>query len=304
MGFNTTNLGLAGERVSDKFGNLRDGCPHKGTDFTSSRKPKEFTAGIYGKVIATNWNYGTITILPFHEPNYIVQYLHCSEFRVTENEIVQPWTVIGVTGETAPPGTGITGIHLHLQVEAPGTPTHSCWGSRNFTDPEKWDISNPLIGEWITVGNNTSGNQIVEETIIMRIMGDEIGDQVTVLRNKKVQYTRENGHICLITITQNWPDIEILERSTDKIKISVKQGIGSSTSSSSLCVIMPVRANPGLIDLQLIEPNKLKMFPNLIFERASSKNGKMNLSSYANNYGMGQFEEHLVDSTLAELHKE
>lgn len=271
MGFTTDILGLVD--VTSKFGKLRKGCPHKGTDFGSARRPMEFKAGIYGKVIGTNWNYGTITVTPFHSPDCRVQYLHCSEFRVTEGDLVQPWTIIGVTGDTAPPGTDITGVHLHLQVETPGQPTNLCWGDRNFTDPEKWNITNPLIGEWrVTTSNTTLSHQIVEETMLLRVLGDEVGAQLSCIRDKQVQHTRSDGQICIIKINQHWPNIQILERKHNTLKINVEQGNASWTSSSNkLCILTNLKAVASVSEIRLISQDQLEIDGRIVLKKVGLK---------------------------------
>lgn len=140
-GFTPASLGL--NNVTGKFGEPRNGCPHKGTDFGSGGIAKDFKAATNGKVIAPiAGDWGTITVKPFHDPESTVQYLHCSSIHVKIGDDVSKDTVIGTTGKTAPPGTSISGIHLHLQVFKSEPPAEPCWNdgsNRNFYDPELWN---------------------------------------------------------------------------------------------------------------------------------------------------------------------
>lgn len=139
-GFTMGKLGLV--NVTAKFGEPRDGCPHKGTDFGSSGVEKDFKAGINGKVVdPLGGDWGTITIKPDHDSTSTVQYLHCSSIAVKVGDKVTRNQVIGKTGKKVPTGSPVTGIHLHLQVFKEEDPEYACWGTtkRNFYDPEKWD---------------------------------------------------------------------------------------------------------------------------------------------------------------------
>ena len=175
MGFTASLLGLDGERVSSKFGTMRGSCPHKGTDFTSSKKPKPFKAGVFGKVVAPlDGKWGTITVIPFNEPTSRIQYLHCSKIKVKVGSIVTPWTVIGETGETAPPGRS-RGIHLHLQIVTTGKPPNDCWDGRNFSDPEKFDTHSSILGLWYRNSSATSGGIRKELRSSIDILADISG---------------------------------------------------------------------------------------------------------------------------------
>src|SRR5437867_1921699 len=106
MGFSPEVVSLFGERISGVFGEPRpNGCPHKGMDITSSGVPTLFTPGVFGRVAApVGGDWGTITVEPYSHPTTRIQYLHCSSIAVGLGDIVAPWSLIGATGATAPPG--------------------------------------------------------------------------------------------------------------------------------------------------------------------------------------------------------
>jgi hypothetical protein len=65
MGFSPNQVGLPGERITAKFGTHRGNCFHKGLDISSSRTPKAFTAGVYGRIIPPiGGPWGTVSVLP------------------------------------------------------------------------------------------------------------------------------------------------------------------------------------------------------------------------------------------------
>ena len=147
--FSPNSLGLSGERITALFGEDRNGCPHKGIDISSSRTSKPFSAGVFGIVgqpIGGQW--GTVTVNPLHAPSVRIQYLHCTNISVASGQLVTPWTVLGSTGATAPPNSGITGIHLHLQVQPPGSGAPPCWKGRYFVDPTKFSTPDLMRGTW------------------------------------------------------------------------------------------------------------------------------------------------------------
>jgi hypothetical protein len=150
MGFDPALLGLgAFGGITSHFMDPRDGCPHKGTDFSSGGTPQPFLAGVYGKVIqpsADQSQWCTIAVQPFNDPAATVQYLHASSVSVAVGNLVAPWTILGQTGQCSP--TPVP-IHLHVQVFYAGQPSQPCWGSgRNFVNPETWGIQSPLVGTW------------------------------------------------------------------------------------------------------------------------------------------------------------
>ncbi|TCC92190.1 M23 family metallopeptidase [Pedobacter frigiditerrae] len=138
-GFTVAKVGL--DKITAPFGEDREGCPHKGTDFGSSGKEKPFKAGVKGKVVEPlGGDWGTIAVKPAHDSTVTIQYLHCSSISVKVGAEVTKDTVLGKTGKKVPAGTDISGIHLHLQVFKNEAPDYACWGTgRNFIDPETWD---------------------------------------------------------------------------------------------------------------------------------------------------------------------
>ncbi|MEO0774516.1 MAG: hypothetical protein AAFZ04_15205 [Pseudomonadota bacterium] len=163
MGFTPSSLDLQGERVSEAFGTIRaNGCPHKGIDVTSSRKPKTFSAGVFGVVGApVGGKWGTVTVHPLHARSDRIQYLHCSSIIVQTGQNVVPWSVLGTTGDVAPPDSGITGIHLHLQVQKPGA-GRACWNNRLFVDPATYPTPDMFRGTWRNQYANQQGPLYVE----------------------------------------------------------------------------------------------------------------------------------------------
>ena len=90
---------------------------HEGVDLACS-EPKEFKAGIYGKVFRSGGgDFNTITVKLID--GTIIQYLHSSAVYVREGDIVGPDTVLGITGKT-----GASAVHLHIQARDLKGPIH------------------------------------------------------------------------------------------------------------------------------------------------------------------------------------
>ena len=189
MGFSPSNVGLRGERITSMFGVSRPSTKNKyhiGIDISSSRRARAFRAGVYGTVVIPNGGrWGTVTVVPFHDQTSAVQYLHCSSINVSPNKLVAPWTNLGMTGTKAPPGSGITGYHLHLHVIDSGSQRlHPEW-KFNYVDPVVWTISNPIIGHW---SGRWSGADVDQDgdryswrsKVHWHITGDTIGSAVSM----------------------------------------------------------------------------------------------------------------------------
>ncbi|NVB82305.1 MAG: peptidoglycan DD-metalloendopeptidase family protein [Kofleriaceae bacterium] len=188
------------------FGTLRDGCPHKGVDYSSSQRPKDFVAGVYGTVVEPEESgWGTIAVVPFANPQYKIQYLHASARYVSVGDVVQPWTLLGATGDVAPPGSGITGIHLHLQIQDVASPsTQPCWAGREFVDPERWTITNPLIGTWHVNESAVVKGVTIERTKSITIFGDEINSRVTGRSKVVAVYPSPSGKLYTAVENYEW----------------------------------------------------------------------------------------------------
>jgi hypothetical protein len=197
MGFSPTLVGLTGERVNHPFLEPRGDCPHRGIDITSSGTHKNFCAGIFGRVVPplhTGW--GTIAVNPFHDVQAIVQFLHSSSIAVSIGEFVAPWTILGRTGDTAPPGSGVSGIHLHVQVVRPGTPAQECW-DRNYVDPETWPIVSPIIAHnWHWQGTDVS--------CTLSINTDDAKGKIGQLAHIAIYNWSAGGKRCFAQVERTW----------------------------------------------------------------------------------------------------
>ena len=138
---------------------------------------------------------GTITVNPLSSPETRIQYLHCSSIDVVVGQTVYPWTFIGVTGDTAPPDTGITGIHLHLQVQEPGSGGEPCWNGRAFTNPETFPTPDLMRGTWRNVSSGMVGSISYETETIFRISGSDVGASGSGTRQSI--FTKPNGFRCV-----------------------------------------------------------------------------------------------------------
>jgi hypothetical protein len=189
VGFSPSLIGLPGP-ITGRFLDPRpDGCPHKGLDIGSAGISKTYTAGIYGKVVPPNPNdskWCTIAVQPFHDAQATIQYLHSSSSRVGVGDIVAPWTEIGDTGNCSP--TPVP-IHLHIQVAFNRTPSYPCWGTRDFVDPETWNLGAPLLGTWVNSEAQPDGTVqtrtlYINNDLVSGLMGNlETLAQIPVVRN-------------------------------------------------------------------------------------------------------------------------
>ncbi len=103
--------------INDKYGYSRQTgvyeIAHKGTDFRAKTGTEIMTIND-GKVILVKSfrNYGK-TVVVDHGEGVTSLYMHLSEFRVMEGEMVKKGQVIGLSGATG----YATGPHLHLSVK-------------------------------------------------------------------------------------------------------------------------------------------------------------------------------------------
>jgi len=158
---------------------------HTGIDYNSEPSmEKDYTAGVWGVLSnLPHSDFNTINIDPLGNNEFNIQYLHNAIRYKKDREIVAPWTVIGKTDTVS--SKPITGIHLHLQViNKSGAPIHVGW-DRNFIDPERWEIGNPVGGMWVRddLGSddwNVGGTIFkmnVREIRRISLMNDEIGSR-------------------------------------------------------------------------------------------------------------------------------
>ena len=103
--------------INDKYGYSRQTgayeISHKGTDFRAPIGTEIFAINT-GKVILVKSfrNYGK-TVVVDHGQGVLSLYMHLSEFRVMEEEVVKKGQIIGLSGMTG----YATGPHLHLSVK-------------------------------------------------------------------------------------------------------------------------------------------------------------------------------------------
>lgn len=162
MGFTAKLLGLPDKKPTGVFEECREDdqgtkCPHKGTDFSSNGKLLPFKAGIWG-VVSEPWasdggTWGSVTVRDMKAPESVIQFLHCSKVDVKLGDLVAPWTQLGVTGKK-----NTKDVHLHVHViKDTNESQHKCWWTkppnsypRNFVNPETWDTSDCMQGDWFT----------------------------------------------------------------------------------------------------------------------------------------------------------
>lgn len=263
MGFSPVSLGLPNERISSKFREPRESCPHKGIDITSSRKARPFVAGVFGRIISPiEGPWGTITVSPFNAPATRIQYLHCSAINVGIGQLVCPWTVLGNTGDTAPPNTGITGIHLHLQVQEPGAGGEKCWNARRFVDPETFPTPDLVRGTWRANSEGSTGGISWTREAVLRISGSEPGAPVSA--SVKKTYTVGSGEQC--SHIASWGTAQISTRQQDGTLI-YQSGPGScyGTSGCGGC-----SAEIETLDIRLRDANTLSISGNYNMTRVSA----------------------------------
>ena len=223
MGFSPTLLGLGGERITSPYGASRPSSKtkyHIGIDVSSSGKARSFRAGVYGTVVEPiGGEYGTITVVPFHNQQSAVQYLHCSTINVKLRQKVAPWTVLGRTGTSAPADSGVTGYHLHLHVIELGKPQRPTW-PLNYVDPTIWSIGNPLIGQWISKRAFPKRGFWRDKTEKWTITDDTRG---SAIEYESEIYDRIYGSNCVYR-SEHQTRGEITSRSADYLEVHFPKG--------------------------------------------------------------------------------
>ncbi len=202
--FSPDRVSLPQDVISSPFEAPRNSGPHKGTDISENmRNPTKFqpfSAGVWGVIVPPlGGPWGTITINPFVGANHKVQHLHSSSVNVSVGDIVSPWSILGSTGTTAPPGIPISGVHLHIQVaDEAGTPKYPEW-DRAYVNPTSWDTGNPfkLPGDamwaWKAMpmdfyGLIRNGHQY------LKFEGDKIDDPVALTAD--YTFSKEGNFFC------------------------------------------------------------------------------------------------------------
>ena len=254
MGFTPAQVGLDGERVTAHFREPRpNGCPHRGLDISSSGTPKPFVAGIFGQVVepAPGGEWGTIAVAPLSQPATRVQYLHCSRAFVSVGQMVTPWMVVGLTGDTAPPGTGITGVHLHIQVIKPGGPAEPCWGQRNFVDPESWADTDIMAGTWLFETSGPSGAFYWSTRSVAHISGSAVGS-VAEMERQDVFTQRD----CRWVLEGVWRGGRVVARSAAAVDIELPPGVGQGAHECGIS--MNPRLNGARVSVALLGTDQLR----------------------------------------------
>ena len=99
--------------AEDEFVRMHEGIDLSSRDAKGEKRPLDFKAGVYGKVvgIGTDNNIGRITVEVDDRGNR-VEYLHTSKTFVKVGDEVKPDTMLGVTGDVGAKGR----LHLHVQA--------------------------------------------------------------------------------------------------------------------------------------------------------------------------------------------
>ncbi|WP_082029520.1 M23 family metallopeptidase [Tateyamaria sp. ANG-S1] len=277
IGLTPFEVGLAGMGgISARFGEMRDGCPHKGLDIRSSGVATPFTAGIFGKVVFVGGAYGTVAVAPRDGSATWIQYLHCSETSVVAGDDVYPWTVLGKTGDTAPPGTDISGIHLHLQVQVPGA-GQTCWATssgnpRNFVDPQTHATKNFIDGTWsVTRQYSAPGGRFVETDELKIFSSEIIGVAFFHTRRRELTILQTG---CRIVAEFMWVP-RITAFSGNKVLFSAPAG-STSIIQDTCGLNWKPSADPGSGDLELIDDNRLRYMSYTMNRAESVSEGQVN----------------------------
>ncbi|MBP9701707.1 MAG: M23 family metallopeptidase [Candidatus Pacebacteria bacterium] len=103
--------------INDKYGYSRQTgayeISHKGTDFRAPANTEIFAINAGQVILVQSFrNYGKTVVID-HGQGVLSLYMHLSEFRVMEEEVVNKGQTIGLSGMTG----YATGPHLHLSVK-------------------------------------------------------------------------------------------------------------------------------------------------------------------------------------------
>jgi hypothetical protein len=79
-----------------------------------------------------------------------------------------------------------------VHVIEPGRPRHTCWGTRNFVNPQTWDLGNPLRGTWSCRTDYTGGGGAGTLIDTRHINTVEIGD--TFIHERDSTWSGPGGH--------------------------------------------------------------------------------------------------------------
>ena len=258
MGFDPELVGLKGERITSPYDAARPNSAtefHIGIDISSSRKARNFRSGVHGTVVnPIGGDWGTITVVPFHNQLSSIQYLHCSRINVKVNQLVAPWTVLGKTGHKAPPASGVTGYHLHLHVIEPGKARRSIW-NLNFVDPTTWVIRNPLLGQW---GGTRTGRDVHyawERKDTWTFTNDSIGSVITC--DYTVTYREHDSNCWHHAVYQHKG--KITSRTGNRLKIEYPSGqcYVISNCDAPICHALPESGHVHLINSRTLRAQSI-----------------------------------------------
>ena len=103
--------------ITQKYGGMYSGVPHKGLDI-GAPYGTPIVAAESGQVLSAeyHWSWGN-NVLVWHNGTYSTRYAHCSSMCVSPGQYVQKGQIIGYVGSTGQS----SGNHLHFEVYKNGT---------------------------------------------------------------------------------------------------------------------------------------------------------------------------------------
>jgi hypothetical protein len=194
--------------------------------------------------------WGTITVSPFSSPSTRIQYLHCWQIDAQVGWPVAPWTMIGYTGDKAPDGSGITGIHSHIQVQEPGEGLE-CWQKRNFVDPATWPIADSMAGTWVFRNSGREGYMSWTLENRWRIPSSAVGANIVI----EVDITHRHDSGCTWPLHAVWPNVRVTGHS--ERGIITETGVGTCQGAVACNYSLQCQAPNGIDRCDLIGPNDL-----------------------------------------------